>query len=215
MNINIKNIERFQYITHDSEKYSHSELAIKAINAGCKWVQIRIKNKNKDFIKEEILKVKKHLTPDHKVKIIINDYVDLAFETNADGVHLGKKDIHPDEARKILGSNAIIGATANSYEDIEYISNFEIDYIGLGPFRFTTTKEKLDKILGLEGYIEIMKKTKNANINIPIIAIGGIRFDDIQSIIDTGVYGVAVSGYVTFNNDFENAVKQFLQFFKN
>lgn len=212
-----KRIEKFHYITCDTSNYSHSELAIKAINAGCKWIQIRIKNKDKLFIKNEALKVKRFINENNifNIKLIINDYVDIAYDIKADGVHLGKNDINPQEARKILGKNFIIGATANTFEDIINLTKFDIDYIGLGPYRFTTTKEKLEKILGLEGYKEIMNKMKNSNIQIPIIAIGGIRYEDLKKLIDTGIHGVAVSSYITFSDNFENTIKQFLQFFKN
>jgi len=210
-------IEKFQYITCDTKNYTHSELAIKAIQAGCKWIQIRIKNKSKDFIKNEIEKVKSFIKINdlRNIKIIVNDYVELAKETKVDGVHLGKLDMHPYEARKILGKNAIIGGTANNFEDIINLVNAEIDYIGLGPFKFTTTKENLENILGLAGYREIIKKTVEINLKTPIIAIGGITYEDLNEIIKTGIYGVAVSSYVTYSNNFENTIQNFLQFFKN
>lgn len=217
MTFDRKYIEKFHYITCDTINHSHSDLAIKAINSGCKWVQIRIKNKDKYFIKNEVLKVKKYINENNLIdtKLILNDYVDIAYDVQVDGVHLGKNDMSPQEARKILGKNFIIGATANTFEDIVNLANFEIDYIGLGPYRFTTTKEKLEKILGLEGYKEIMNKIKYSNIQIPIIAIGGIKYEDLEKIINTGIHGVAVSSYITFSDNFENTIKQFLQFFKN
>lgn len=98
--------------------------------------------------------------------------------------------------RALLGPDKIIGATANSFDDIRMAVAAGADYIGLGPFRFTTTKAKLSPVLGLEGYADIMQKCRLEGINIPIIAIGGILADDMAQIMATGVSGVAISGAI-------------------
>jgi thiamine-phosphate pyrophosphorylase len=142
-------------------------------------------------------------------KLIINDNVTLAHEILADGVHLGKTDMKPDEARSILGENFIIGGTANTFDDIYFLQSEEVDYIGLGPFRFTTTKEKLSPILGIEGYERIIKKCREENVSIPIIAIGGIKSEDVRELIKVGVYGVAVSSAINLSNNIGFSVKEF------
>ena len=116
--------------------------------------------------------------------------------TGADGVHLGKNDMPVDEARKMLGRNRIIGGTANTFEDVERLSRQGADYIGCGPFRFTTTKKNLSPVLGLEGYRSITAQMKAHDILLPIVAIGGILHQDIPAIMQTGVTGIAVSGAV-------------------
>lgn len=83
------------------------------------------------------------------------------------------------EARQILGKDFIIGGTANTFEDVQMHYQAGADYIGCGPFRFTTTKKNLSPILGLEGYKAIVSQMKTAGINLPIVAIGGITYDDI------------------------------------
>ena len=115
---------------------------------------------------------------------------------HADGVHLGKKDMPVAEARKMLGKDFIIGGTANTFEDVKMHYEAGADYIGCGPFRFTTTKKNLSPILGLEGYRSIVSQMKEAGIHLPIVAIGGITFEDIPSIMATGVTGIALSGTI-------------------
>lgn len=136
------------------------------------------------------------LCTEYGAKFILDDRVNLVVETGADGVHLGKNDMPVDEARKMLGRNKIIGGTANTFEDVERLSRQEADYIGCGPFRFTTTKKNLSPVLGLEGYRDITAQMKAHDIQLPIVAIGGILHQDIPAIMQTGVTGIAVSGAI-------------------
>ena len=138
----------------------------------------------------------KDLCDTHDAIFIIDDHVELAKEIKADGVHLGKSDMSVDEARRILGKGFIIGATANTYEDVEKHWHSGADYIGCGPFRYTETKKNLSPIVGLEGYEKIIVRMSNAEIDIPVVAIGGITIDDISAIMKTGVDGIALSGTV-------------------
>jgi thiamine-phosphate pyrophosphorylase len=111
--------------------------------------------------------------------------VELVRELRADGVHLGKNDMPIAAARQLLGPGFIIGGTANTFADVKAISEAGGDYVGCGPFRFTTTKEKLSPILGLDGYRHIVSRMLAEGICIPIVAIGGIEADDIQPILAT------------------------------
>ena len=106
----------------------------------------------------------------------------------------GKNDMPVDEVRRLLGPGFIVGATANSFDDIASAAARGADYIGLGPFRFTQTKRKLSPILGLEGYRQLMSESRAAGILLPVVAIGGINSADIPDIMATGVHGVAISG---------------------
>jgi thiamine-phosphate pyrophosphorylase len=122
--------------------------------------------------------------------------VELVKELGADGVHLGKNDMPIKEARQMLGSSFIIGGTANTFEDVKAHHEASANYIGCGPFRFTTTKKNLSPVLGLDGYRHIVKQMKDANIQLPIVAIGGITAEDIPAIMQTGVTGIALSGTI-------------------
>lgn len=97
------------------------------------------------------------------------------------------------EARRILGSDRIIGATANTLDDMLAAVTAGADYIGLGPCRFTTTKEKLSPMLGLEGYRRVMAAFRRVS-DLPVVAIGGVNTPDIAPLMQTGITGVAVSG---------------------
>lgn len=182
-----------QFITHPSENMTILEEIENVVAGGCKWVQLRMKDADKEEIKAVARKAKE-ICKKNDVILVIDDYADIAKELELDGVHLGKKDMPVDEARKLLGEEFIIGATANSFDDIEALRHTDIDYIGLGPFRFTSTKKNLSPVIGIEGYAEIMRRKAESSINIPIVAIGGICYDDINDIMDTGINGIAVSG---------------------
>jgi len=166
-----------------------------AIAGGCRWVQLRMKGAAND----DILRVGNHigeLCRAMGATFIIDDHVELVEPLRADGVHLGKNDMPADEARKIIGHDKIIGVTANSYEDISHAASLGADYIGLGPFRFTTTKKNLSPVLGLDGYRNIMARCRTEGISLPIVAIGGIIASDVAGIMATGVSGIAVSGAI-------------------
>ncbi len=192
-----------QFITHKNEKYGYIESAKLALEGGCRWIQLRMKNvPDEEFLiaANEV----KQLCRQYNATFILNDRAHLCREIGADGVHLGKSDIHPAEARKLLGYKYIIGATANTFDDIQNHAEAKVDYIGLGPFRFTTTKEKLSPMLGLEGYRHIMEQCLKHGIDIPVVAIGGIRQDDIADILQTGVSGIAFSSLIL---EVENSVE--------
>ncbi len=202
---------RLQFITHQTERYSYIDSARIALEGGCRWIQLRMKDADETLLEETALIVQK-MCKDYDATFIIDDNVFLAKKIKAAGVHLGKNDMPIAEARKILGDDFIIGGTVNSFEDVllsqqslstEYTpSPLPVprsplpDYFGCGPFRFTSTKKNLAPILGLEGYCNILKKMKENDINIPLVAIGGITKDDIPELLKIGVDGIALSGSI-------------------
>ena len=186
---------QLQFISHQNEKMTYLDGIREALAGGCKWIQLRMKGATDEEVRPIAQKVKEWCK-EQNATFLIDDRVQLVKEVGADGVHLGKNDMPIAETRKILGDDFIIGGTANTFEDIKAHYEAGADYIGCGPFRFTTTKEKLSPILGLEGYREIIQKMKAENIDIPIVAIGGITKEDIPEIMKTGVNGIALSGYI-------------------
>ena len=184
-----------QFITHFTERYSYLDSVRIALEGGCKWIQLRMKEAST----EEIIPIANEAkTMCHKygATFIIDDHVELVKLIEADGVHLGKNDMPIAEARKLLGRNYIIGGTANSFEDVQKHYENGADYIGCGPFRFTTTKKNLSPVLGLEGYQHIVSQMKEAEINLPLVAIGGITRDDLPFLMQTGITGIALSGSI-------------------
>ena len=146
----------------------------------------------------------------HDAILIIDDHVDIAMQVDADGVHLGKNDMPPAEARVKMGEKYIIGGTANTFDDIRGLVMSGVDYIGLGPYRFTTTKERLSPVLGDEGYRAIMEQCRDKGYRTPVVAIGGITFDDIVPVMDCGVSGIAVSGGILNADDPVKETERFL-----
>ena len=184
-----------QYISHFTPQIGYAEGIRMALEGGCRWIQLRMK----DAPAEEIIACAEKVIPlchRHGAKFLLDDHVELVRQLGADGVHLGKNDMPVDEARKILGPDIIIGGTAHTIEDIIRLHKQGADYIGCGPFRFTTTKKNLSPILGLDGYKSIVLKMKELGIDLPIVAIGGITVEDIPAVMGTGVSGIALSGAI-------------------
>ena len=184
-----------QFISHFTEQHTYLDSIRLALEGGIKWVQLRMKDATEDEIISVGTEVRR-LCDQYGATFIIDDHVELVHKLKADGVHLGKNDMPIAEARNILGKDIIIGGTANTFEDIAAHYQATANYIGCGPFRFTTTKKGLSPTLGLEGYRNIMTKVKEAGINIPVVAIGGITTEDIPDIMQTGISGIALSGAI-------------------
>ena len=200
-----------QFITHANERYDYIDGVRMALEGGCRWIQLRMK----DASEEEVLKTAestRKLCRQYDAVFLLDDYVELVERSGADGVHLGKNDMPIDKARRLIGKDKIIGGTANTFEDVKRIYSAGADYIGCGPFRFTTTKKKLSPILGLDGYRRIIEHMNAYGINIPVIAIGGILLQDVSDIMQTGVSGIAVSGAILNANNDDNPVTTMKRF---
>lgn len=201
-------MDTLQYITHTDVGLEE------VLRGGCRWVQLRMKDASDDQFIEMADKVIP-ICRKYDATFILDDRMHLVGKTGADGVHLGKKDMPVRDTRMILGSDKIIGATANTEEDIIAAYKAGADYIGLGPFRFTTTKKGLSPILGIEGYRRIMGYCRNHGITIPVAAIGGILIEDLPALLRTGVDGIALSGLLFNSENKENTTKEILKIWTN
>ena len=166
-----------------------------ACRGGVRWVQLRVKNQPPAIWKQLALETQA-VCRRYGATLLINDNPRLAQEIGADGVHVGKADMPPAEVREMLGPKFIIGGTANTFADVQRLAAAGVDYVGLGPFRFTPTKENLSPILGLAGYAEIIRQCREAGLTVPIIGIGGITLADVEALAATGLHGVAVSSAI-------------------
>lgn len=184
-----------QFITHYTNRYSYLDSVHIALEGGCRWIQLRMKEASPEEMLPVALEAQA-LCRKYGATFLIDDQVELVKQIHADGVHLGKNDMPIAEAHRILGKDFIIGGTANTFEDVRIQYEAGADYIGCGPFRFTTTKKNLSPVLGLEGYADMVSKMRAAGINLPIVAIGGITKEDIPSLMKTGITGIAISGSV-------------------
>lgn len=187
---------KLQFITHHNDRYSYIDSARIALEGGCRWIQLRMKDAEEALLEETALIIQE-LCRSYNATFIIDDNVLLTKKIKADGVHLGKNDMPIDKARKILGNEFIIGGTVNSFDDVLYhLQGATPNYFGCGPFRFTSTKKNLASILGYEGYKLIIKQMHDNNIHIPLVAIGGICKNDIPQLLQNGVSGIALSGSI-------------------
>ena len=199
---------RLQFITHYNNVYSYVDSARIALEGGCRWIQVRMKDNEESLLEETAVIVQK-MCKDYGATFIIDDHVYLTRKLKADGVHLGKNDMPVAEARKILGDSYIIGSTVNSFQDIlSVIETSTPDYFGCGPFRYTSTKKNLAPILGLEGYRNITNQMKNYGIDIPLVAIGGISKEDIPELMQSGIKGIALSGSILKAEQPQNEMKE-------
>ena len=183
------------FITHQTVKYDYLQAVEIALIGGCRQIQLRMKDVGvKDVEKTAICA--KALCDEYGADFYLNDHAEVCQKVSATGVHLGKSDISPAEARAILGEKFVIGGTANTFDDIRQLYKQGVNYIGLGPFRFTTTKKNLSPVLGLEGFRDIMDLCRHHNIQLPVFAIGGVTINDIPEIMQTGVSGIALSSTI-------------------
>jgi len=210
------------FITHCTDRYNYLESVEVALKGGCKQIQLRMKDANVDEV-ERVAHKAKALCDVYGAQLYIDDHVEVCQRVKATGVHLGKLDMSPGEARKMLGNEFIIGGTANTFEDIQYLAARcrgqrrqaalrGIDYIGLGPFRFTTTKKNLSPVLGLEGYRDILFRCKAAGIHLPVLAIGGITIADIPELMQTGISGIALSSTILQAEDPVEETRRIIEF---
>ena len=165
---------------------SHVEVVAAAVKGGVSCVQLREKNlDSRDFV-DEARKLKQ-LLDHHALPLIINDRVDVALASGADGVHLGQKDMLVADARRLLGDSAIIGVSAESVEDAIRAEEEGADYIGISPVYATATKTDTATPLGLSGIATIRKR-----IRLPLVGIGGIHAANVADVVAAGADGIAV-----------------------
>lgn len=203
---------KLMLITHPTERFTAIDEARLFLEGGGKWVQLRMKEGLDPAVAHEMAL----LCHAHDAIFCIDDDVRMALDCGADAVHLGKNDMPVADAWEIVraanrGNNFIVGATANTFEDIQHAAAQGASYIGLGPFRFTQTKQKLSPVLGLEGYSRILQKCRETGIYLPVFAIGGIGDEDIPSLLTTGIRGIAISGTIVQAEDPVAATRRLLR----
>ncbi|UIR56898.1 thiamine phosphate synthase [Sphingobacterium sp. SRCM116780] len=202
---------KLQYISQGNNAFEQEKNILYALQAGARWIQLRWKEANDDQLMDLAIRVQK-LCMQYQAIFIINDHIYIAKVIDADGVHLGLTDSTILETRQLLGAHKIIGGTANTLADVQQRIAEKCDYIGLGPLRFTTTKENLSPVLGIEGYAHIINSLQNQDVQLPpIYAIGGIFLEDITALQTVGVYGVALSTLITKQPNLVQKLKNKLQ----
>jgi thiamine-phosphate diphosphorylase len=168
-------------------KLSHAEQVTRLSAGGATLIQLREKHLSpREFYAEAEAALR--FARERKVRLIINDRVDIAIALKADGVHLGQDDLAPEAARRLLGEDAIIGVSTHNVEQAREAARQPVDYIAIGPIYATSSKENPDPVVGLEG----LRRVREAVGTIPLVAIGGINRENANEVIDAGADSVAV-----------------------
>ena len=178
-----------------------------AVDAGCKIVQYREKNKTTNEMIKEAKKIKEICKK--KALLIIDDRIDVALAVGADGVHIGQDDISIETARMLLGKEKIIGLTVHNLKESIDAEKKGVDYIGLAPIFATETKQDSGAPCGPDLITEIRKK-----VNLPIIAVGGIKKENVNEVISKGADGVVAVSAVLDSNDIFSEVSKFIKIIK-
>jgi thiamine-phosphate pyrophosphorylase len=177
-------------LTQDGLALSHVDQAERLCAAGARWIQLRMKDAPVDVWLEAAKEIVSHCRS-YGALCIINDSVDIALESGADGVHLGSNDGDWLEARRRIGAERILGGTVNTREDAERAVRAGcLDYVGVGPWRFTGSKKRLAPVLGAQGVADVVGVLGG----IPAWAIGGIVAEDLAEVRLAGAAGAAVGG---------------------
>ncbi|PIE84470.1 MAG: thiamine phosphate synthase [Bacteroidia bacterium] len=200
---------RLMFITqHDSQNSLMSQ-ALDYTEAGGRILQLRLKDKSEFTVARTASRVLSKL--EDRGQLVINDMWRVAREVGAWGVHLGLTDGDPAMVRRELGPEVVIGATAHNFAELKRAAALPVDYIGLGPLRFTQTKSNLSQILGFDGVAKILQQARDEGIETPIYIIGGVENQDVRELLGMGAFGVAVSGSIALASDPYFATQKFLE----
>ncbi|MCZ4243304.1 thiamine phosphate synthase [Pedobacter punctiformis] len=204
----MKYIEKFQYITHDIPHLSHIEQVQKACEAGAKWIQYRCLSKNDDELLSDI-NVIAEICDDWGTTLIVTNHVHLNGKADIQGFHIENMDADFLAIRKMVGDDITLGGSANTIENLIRLANESADYTGFGPFATTQTKPNNLPVLSLNDYTDAIIKLKANDIQMPILAVGGITLNNVEVLMQTGIYGIAASGALNFADNFEEAYQEF------
>lgn len=180
------------------------ELVRRAIDGGAQMIQYRDKESD-DAAFLSIASKLKAVCRERSVPFIVNDRTEIARQLDADGVHVGQKDLSVDEARRILGSEAIIGKSASNVDQAKRAEEEGADYVGIGPI-FETLSKEIDRPIGVDIIWEL-----KASLRIPFFPIGGINMGNVDQVTDAGATGIAVISAVVLSEDVKSAAAKLLE----
>lgn len=203
-----KYISRFHYLTQDLSGRTHIQQAQTACEAGANWIQYRCFSKDDYELLEEVSQIAA-ICDDWGATLIITDHFHLLHKADIQGVHIEDMQADFRTIRKEIGEDKTLGASANSIDDIIRIAESNsVDYIGCGPFALTLTKPNDYPLLGTKGYKTIANSMVQKGIAIPLLAVGGITISDVEDLLKTGIYGIAVSAAVNLAPEPATAFKE-------
>jgi len=182
-------------------------LAAKAARGGATLVQLRDKTGSTRTLVDEGIAIKRALGP-LKVPFIVNDRIDVALASGADGVHIGREDLDAPAVRRLLGPRAIIGVSIKNEHDVAALTPGVVDYACVGGVFTTTSKNNPDPPIGLEGLKRLLRLVRERAPGIPVGAIAGIDEKNAAEVINAGAEGIAVISAVMAAKDPEAAARR-------
>jgi len=203
-----KFIEKFQFITHDIEQLTHIEQAKIACEAGAKWIQYRCLTKDDEALLKDI-HVIAEICDDWGATLIVTNHVHLNRKADIQGFHIEDMDADFVALRVQLGEDITIGGSSNTAEGLLRLAAEGVDYAGCGPFSITTTKPNNSPLLGIEGYTKVAALLKERGIEMPVLAVGGIKMDDVDALMATGIFGIAASSAINQAEDMTRSYQDF------
>lgn len=203
-----KFIEKLHFITHDIQQLSHIEQAQIACNAGAKWIQYRCLTKNDDELLKDIHAIAA-ICDDWGATLIVTDHIHLNGKADIQGFHIEDFDADFIKLREQLGEAVTIGGSATTLQGLIRLAKEGADYAGFGPFYTTTTKPNNAPLLGIEGYQKAMAELLRMGIDLPVLAVGGVTLSDIDPLMLTGIFGLAVSSAINQADDMSAAYQAF------
>lgn len=205
-----KYIEKLHFITHDIPQSSHIEQAQVACEAGAKWIQYRCLSKADNELLVDINLISE-ICDDWGATLIVTDHIHLKGKADIQGFHIENMDADFIAIRQQIGEEYTLGGSSNTVENLIRLANEGADYAGFGPFKVTTTKPNNFPLLGLQGYSDAIRRLNTENIDLPILAVGGVTLSDISALLAAGIYGIAASSAI---NQAENMYEAYLDFYK-
>lgn len=184
--------------------YNHIE---ESLEGGVTFLQLREKNLDTDSFFKEAIKIKE-LCKKYNVPFIINDNVEIALKSNADGIHVGQDDMDVKEVRKLIGKDKILGVSVQTVEQALLAQSQGANYLGVGSIFTTTSKDDAKSVS-----INTLKEICNA-VNIPVVAIGGIDKDNVKQLSQTGISGIAVISAIYANKNIKSATMKLKELIK-
>lgn len=203
-----KFIEKLQFITHDIETLTHVQQAEIACGTGAKWIQYRCLTKDDAELLQDIQAIAE-ICDDWGATLIVTDHVHLHGKADIQGFHMEDMAADFPALRAQLGEAVTLGGSANTVEGLIRLAKDGADYAGFGPFAVTTTKPNNAPMLGLQGYVSGMRVLKDMNIDLPVLAVGGIKLDDVDALMETGIFGIAASAAINQAPDMAVAYREF------
>lgn len=203
-----KYIEKLHFITHDLPQLSHVAQTQLACEAGAKWIQYRCLTKTDEELLNEINQVAE-ICDDWGATLIVTDHVHLKGKADIQGFHIEDMEADFIALRKQLGEEVTIGGSANTLEGLIRLWKEGVDYAGFGPFNLTTTKPNNLALLGIDGYAAACAALQKSGIDLPVLAVGGVTLNDVDALMETGVFGIAVSAAINQADDLRDAYEAF------